>query len=130
MVTKVLPIEEIPSLSQLTEEIKKTPEGLKVTENGEPLFVILTMDSYANYESVLQQYQNQKLREDYILMLMEEGYSVERLRELVKQLDEVDQRFAEDPEQAIDAALERSQEHFKEWCAQQGVEYESLTDEK
>ncbi len=130
MVTKVLPIEEVPSSSQLAEEIKKTPEGLQVTESGKPLFVVLTMDGYASYENVLRQYQHQKLREDYILMLVKEGYSAERLQELVKKLDEIDQRFAEDPEQAINDALERNQDHFKEWCAKQGIDYESLTDEK
>jgi PHD/YefM family antitoxin component YafN of YafNO toxin-antitoxin module len=130
MITKVLPIEEVLSSSQLVEKIKKTPDGLKVTENGKPLFIILTMDSYENYENILRQYQHQKLREGYILMLMEEGYPAKRLRELVKRLDEIDQRFAEDSEQAINDALERSQELFKEWCEKQGVDYESLTDEK
>jgi len=70
------------------------------------------------------------LRESYIRMLIESGIRGQELQSALAAIERVDQRLSQtDPEEARTSLYERSQQRFHEWCAEQGVDYETLTDE-
>jgi len=70
------------------------------------------------------------LRESYIRMLIESGIRGQELQSTLAAIERVDQRLSQtDPEETRASLYERSQQRFHEWCAEQDVDYETLTDE-
>jgi len=70
------------------------------------------------------------LRESYIRMLIESGMRGQELQSALAAIERVDRRLSQtDPEEARASLYGRSQQRFHEWCAEQGIDYETLTDE-
>lgn len=71
------------------------------------------------------------LREGYIRMLVESGVRGRELQEALAAIGRVDRRLSRvDQAEARENLYERSQRRFSEWCAERGVAYDTLTDDK
>lgn len=71
------------------------------------------------------------LRESYIRMLVESGVKGQELQEALAAIERVDRRLSQiDRAEAQESLYARSRQHFREWCAEQGVAYDTLTDDK
>ena len=65
----------------------------------------------------------------YICDLLRSGVTEQELTEAIKQIDEADKNLQKESwEESLAADLEYGREHFKNWCAQNGVDYAKLTD--
>ncbi len=70
------------------------------------------------------------LRESYIRMLIESGMKGQELQNALAAIERVDRRLSQtSPKETRASLYERSQQRFHEWCAERGVDYETLTDE-
>ncbi len=70
------------------------------------------------------------LRESYIRMLIESGMRGQELQNALAAIERVDRRLSQTaPEETRPRLYERSQRRFRAWCAERGIEYETLTDE-
>jgi len=71
------------------------------------------------------------LRENYIRMLVESGIQGEALQNALAAIERVDRRLATgEKEPLYEEMLSRSEAHFQTWCAERGIDYETLTDEE
>lgn len=71
------------------------------------------------------------LRESYIRLLIESGIEQSVLRETLAAIQRVDRRLQEGNGDAKRAALhERSQQTFRQWCAQHDIAPDDLTEEQ
>jgi hypothetical protein len=69
------------------------------------------------------------LRESYIRMLIESGLEGEELQEALVAIERADERLAQmNQTEARESLYERSQQRFREWCAEHDVAYDTLTE--
>ena len=72
----------------------------------------------------------QRVREEYILMLVREGYDAEQIQHAVQQFDVADRQWATDVTAARAELYAYGQAMFREWCQVQGIDYNNLNDEQ
>jgi hypothetical protein len=71
------------------------------------------------------------LRESYIHKLLESGMRGQELQEALAAIERVDRRLLQtDQTEAQKSLDERAQHRFRAWCAEQGIAYDTLTDDK
>jgi hypothetical protein len=72
------------------------------------------------------------LRNSYIQILLDSGVQGEELQEALEVIDRVDKRLAEedDPRKGWEELKRRVDERFRQWCAAQGLDYDSLSEEE
>mgnify|MGYP001086579277 CR=1 FL=1 len=71
------------------------------------------------------------LRESYIRMLVKSGVRGQELQEALAAIERVDQRLSwMSRTEARESLYERSQRRFRQWCAERGVAYDTLTDDE
>jgi len=65
----------------------------------------------------------------YIRDLIRSGVTKQELAEAIKQIDKADENLQKESlEESLASDLEYGREHFKDWCAQKGIDYSNLTD--
>ena len=82
------------------------------------------------YTSGRRDWQRQRVREEYILTLVREGYTSDAIQQLVERFDTSDLQWATDAESARARLHAYGQAKFREWCRTRGIEYDALTDEQ
>ena len=72
------------------------------------------------------------LRNSYIKILLDSGVQGEELEEALKAVARVDKQLAEedDSRKGWEELQRRMDERFRQWCAAQGLDYDSLSEEE
>lgn len=72
------------------------------------------------------------LRNSYIQILLDSGVRGEELEEALEAIARVDKKLAEaeDLDKVWEDLEQRTDEHFRRWCAERGIDYGSLTEEE
>jgi PHD/YefM family antitoxin component YafN of YafNO toxin-antitoxin module len=122
----VIPIEEFRLTQSISEMVAHTHRGLYVTQEGIAQFVVLPVE---RYERMRQQQQRLLLREQYIRLLVDQGYSSADLQSLLSQLDASDEFWLTAPASAQANLLRDSQASFHRYLREQGMNGESLDEE-
>lgn len=118
--------EEYPASDQMVKKIKEAHGGIYVTAEDAPQFVALRIE---DFDQLLQQQKRLMLREQYILDQIEAGLSLKELQALLLRLDQLDQAWLTNPEKIHTDLLEQTQEGFRQYGVEQGVNTELLDDE-
>ena len=89
-----------------------------------------TLMSASEYDRLMRQTEFVRKREQYLRMLIEEGIGIDELRNLLEQMDKIDQAFESgETDVLMKEADEYAEKMVKEWCAKHGLEY-NPTDEE
>ncbi len=68
----------------------------------------------------------------YIQILLDSGVQGEELEKALEAIARVDEKLAkaEDLDKVWGDLERRADEHFRRWCAERGIDYDSLTEEE
>ena len=119
-------VEDVPATVQLAGAIDKARSSLYVSSGSTVRFVALPVH---DFEKMQHTQQRLMLREQYIRSLIQAGYSGPELQTLLPEFDAADEAWMEDPSNARKQMLEESQDAMRRYCREQGVDYETMTEE-
>jgi len=118
--------EEYPASNQMVKKIKEAHGGIYVTAEDARQFVALPIE---DFDRLLRQQKRLMLREQYIRDRIEAGLSLKELQALLPRLDQLDQAWLTNSEKIHTDLFEQTQEGFRQYCVEQGVNTELLDDE-
>ncbi|HRW10484.1 MAG TPA: hypothetical protein P5121_35515 [Caldilineaceae bacterium] len=118
-------IAEYPDVSDMVKKIRET-HGVYVADGDHRQLVALPIEEFERLE---RRQKRLLLREEYLRMLINEGRTTEQLQALLPELDMVDEYWLADSEGERDKLFQFTENRFRIYCAEQGVDYEALNDE-
>lgn len=119
-------VEDAPTTAQLASVIDQANSELYVTSGSKIRFVAL---SVPDYERMQRRQQRLIMRAHYTRALIQAGHTGPELQKLLSVLDADDETWLDDPGAARERMLQESQAAFRVYCKEQGVEYETMSEE-
>jgi len=123
----IIQVEDVPATDQLAGAIDQANGGLYVSSGSTVRFVALPLK---DFEQMQRQQQRLVLREQYIRSLIQAGYSSIELQTLLPGFDAADAAWLENHDSARAQMIEASQAAFGLYCREQGVAYETMTEDE
>lgn len=118
-------IAEYPVVSDIVKKIRES-HGVYVADGERKQFVALPVEEFDRLE---RRQKRLRLREDYLRMLINQGHTTEQLKALLPELDAIDERWLADPDREREKLFQFTENSFRTYCADQGIDYDSLDDE-
>lgn len=124
-IKETVQITEYPIVSEMAKKIQET-HGVYVADGDHRQFVALPIEDFERLE---RRQKRSMLREEYLRMLINEGYSAEQLQVLLRELDAADDAWLTDPERERNQLFQFTEHSFRAYCTNQDVDYDALDDE-